>query len=226
MTEEEQIEAFKRWWNENGKTTIAGVVLAVGAYFGWDMYNASQQAKAEAGSEIFQDLMEAVATEPGTELTDEKITTAKHLAGQLKESHKDSYYGESAGLMLAKLAVDANDLDTAVTELKGVLESNPSEVIQAVAEPRLARVLAAQGQFDEALALVQTPKAEALTSTYAEIRGDILRAKGEGDAARTAYQLALDTLPSDQSSRRNFLTMKLDDHAVASTNAVSTTEAQ
>jgi len=34
ITEEEQIEAFKRWWNENGRSVVVGIVLAVVGYFG------------------------------------------------------------------------------------------------------------------------------------------------------------------------------------------------
>ena len=29
-TEEEQVEAIKKWWQENGKSIIAGVVIAAG----------------------------------------------------------------------------------------------------------------------------------------------------------------------------------------------------
>ena len=38
LSEEEQIEAFKRWWAENGLQMIAAVVLIVGGYFGWQFW--------------------------------------------------------------------------------------------------------------------------------------------------------------------------------------------
>jgi predicted negative regulator of RcsB-dependent stress response len=28
-TEEEQVEAIKKWWNENGKSIITGIIIAV-----------------------------------------------------------------------------------------------------------------------------------------------------------------------------------------------------
>ena len=34
ITEEEQIEALKRWWAENGMQTVLAVVLVIGGYFG------------------------------------------------------------------------------------------------------------------------------------------------------------------------------------------------
>ena len=34
-TEEEQVEAIKKWWNENGKSIIVGIVVGITAIFGW-----------------------------------------------------------------------------------------------------------------------------------------------------------------------------------------------
>ena len=38
-TEEEQVEAIKKWWQENGKSIIAGVVIGITAIFGWRAYD-------------------------------------------------------------------------------------------------------------------------------------------------------------------------------------------
>ncbi|MEW8396328.1 MAG: tetratricopeptide repeat protein, partial [Candidatus Thiodiazotropha sp.] len=35
QTEEEQVEAIKRWWKENGTSVIAGLVIGLGGIFGW-----------------------------------------------------------------------------------------------------------------------------------------------------------------------------------------------
>ena len=35
LTEEEQVEAFKNWWAENGLRLLAVGVLIIGGYFGW-----------------------------------------------------------------------------------------------------------------------------------------------------------------------------------------------
>ena len=34
-TEEEQVEALRRWWDENVKSVIAGIILALGVSGGW-----------------------------------------------------------------------------------------------------------------------------------------------------------------------------------------------
>ena len=38
ITEEEQIEALKRWCAENGMQTVLAVVLVTGGYFGWQFW--------------------------------------------------------------------------------------------------------------------------------------------------------------------------------------------
>ncbi len=34
-TEEEQVEALKDWWKENGRSLLLGVALALAIVFGW-----------------------------------------------------------------------------------------------------------------------------------------------------------------------------------------------
>ena len=47
LTEEEQVEAFKNWWAENGLRLLAVGVLIIGGYFGWQGWEKSQAEKAE-----------------------------------------------------------------------------------------------------------------------------------------------------------------------------------
>ena len=44
-TEEEQVEAIKRWWQENGKSTVLGVAIAMAAVFGWRGWNDYQRER-------------------------------------------------------------------------------------------------------------------------------------------------------------------------------------
>ena len=60
ITEEEQIEAFKNWWAENGLRLVAAAVLLIGGFFGWQGWQDSQQEKAEQGSEIYMEMIEIV----------------------------------------------------------------------------------------------------------------------------------------------------------------------
>ena len=84
LTEEEQIEAFKNWWSENGLRLLAVSVLLIGGFFGWQGWNKSQEEKAELGSEIYMEMIEIMTSEnPGQRINSEKQAAVNTLADQL-----------------------------------------------------------------------------------------------------------------------------------------------
>ena len=78
-----------------------------------------------------------------------------------------------AALQLAAAAVKADKLDLAASQLKRVAEQGHLDAARSLATLRLARVLAAQGQADQALQQLDGLKAEAYQAQVAEVRGDI-----------------------------------------------------
>ena len=220
LTEEEQLESMKRWWSENGKSTVVGVLLAVGGYFGWGAWQDKQQADAETASVIYQNLSEAVIQEPGQVLSDEKITTATSLAEQLKNDYPSSLYATHAALFKAKLEVEKGDLVAAANELQWALDKDIDEALSLVVRSRLARVQMDMQQYEQALATVADQGSGSFKATFAEIRGDILVNQKEPAKAAEAYQLALASLLPDQAERRPLLEIKLDD-LVSSVSAIS-----
>lgn len=211
LTEEEQLEALKRWWNENGKSTVMGVALVVAGYFGWQGWQGNQQHQAETASAHYQDMLEALETAPGQALADDKRATVIHLAKGLKEEHRSSLYASQAALFLAKLASEQGDLAAAAAELQWVIERDVDAVLTKVAQHRLARVRLAESEYDQGLALVSDVEAGSFESLFAETRGDLLLAKGDVGGARAAYQLAQQTQGEADRSRAALLAMKLDD---------------
>lgn len=217
LTEEEQVEALKRWWAENGTSAIVGVVLAVSGYLGWGFWQDQQQANAEAASASYQTLMEAVVSEPGQLLSDEKTATANHLADELKTQHATSLYASQAALFKAKLAVESGDLALAATELSWVIERNVEPALTLLSRARLARVQLDLEQYDQALSTVADANSGSFKAMFAEIRGDVLLAQGKAGEARAAYQLALDNLITEQMNRRPLLEIKINDLQTVST---------
>lgn len=52
-SEEQQVEAIKDWWKENGKAVIFGAVIGLGGLFGWRYYQDSVVEAREAASESY-----------------------------------------------------------------------------------------------------------------------------------------------------------------------------
>ncbi|MBL4880141.1 MAG: tetratricopeptide repeat protein [Oleispira sp.] len=216
-TEEEQVEAIKKWWNENGKSLIITIVVVLAGYFGWNAYQDNQRAQGEAAASIYQQLM-SKATKPLNEQTEADKTELETVAAQLKAEYPGSLYAQFASLYLAKFAIEANNFDAASAELSALVDANQASPVTYLAQVRLARVLVQQNKLDDALALVVTTPEESFTVQYEETKGDILFAKGELAAARDAYQTAR-TAAMALGINTQVLQRKIDDLAGAQEDA-------
>jgi predicted negative regulator of RcsB-dependent stress response len=208
LDDEEQLEAIKRWWRQNGVQIVAAVVLVIGGWYGWQFWQDRQEQRAQEASLIYGELVGAVAQmdeEPDAESLD-RIT---HYASTLKELDSDSQYARYSGLILARLAVLEGDLDAAAGELEAVLEKAGDDPLGHIARLRLARVEAARDNGDRALALLDVDNPGEFRALYAEARGDILAGRGDTAAARAAYELALQNLPASDRDARPVLELKL-----------------
>lgn len=183
-------EKIKRWWDENGKSLIGAVVVGVAAVFGWDQFQKSSQAEAEAVSAQFQTLLEEQFALPDNASEDERSKVFE-LATKLGEDNKDSAYSVYSDLVMAKLAVESNDFALAESHLKSALASAPTPELKALSNLRLAQVLYAQKKDDEALTLLPETIEGAFSARSLELRADILLAKGQRGEARDTYDKAI-----------------------------------
>lgn len=211
LTEEEQLEVMKRWWKDYGTAILTAIAAAVVIYVAWTAWQDKQHNKAELASVQYDSLVKLLNVEPGKTLSDNDRASAEQIANDLKEKNGKSLYAQSAAFFLAKLAVDANNLDKAASELQWILNSKPDVATAQLAHVRLARVLLAKGSAAEAQAQLSEEPTKAFTSEYAEVRGDILKAQGNKDAALTAYKRAVETLDPQAQERTMILQMKIDE---------------
>ena len=187
-TEEEQVEALKRWWDENGKSTLVAIVVVVAGMFGWQGWKAHQQTQAEAASDVYQQLLRVRAGEGEAALDGEQAVV---LAQQIKSDYSGSSYAQFAALHLAAIAVENDDLAEAEAQLRWVLgKADKYSDIARVAQLRLARVVAARGEVEPALAILNEGGADTYQASYALAKGDILLSAGRRDEARQAYSEA------------------------------------
>lgn len=213
--EEESIEALKKWWEDNNRTLIAALVIAAVAWGGWTFWENSRTGSADAASDLYEQIMDLAAVEPGTPINEANRTRIAELAASLKSEHADSTYALYAALFAAQQAVANNALSDAEQELRWVLEHGQGGMFKPdnttlllVANLRLGRVILAQGDSDRALELVNQVDPGALEAEFAELRGDIYLAMGRIVDARDSYLAAQQAGNSSQ-----FLRMKLDELA-------------
>lgn len=188
-TEEEQVEALRRWWDENGRSTVAAIIIALAAGFGWQSWKGYEQRQKDDASNSYQAMLQALAS---TGLSAEEQQLGIERAEQLKADFSGTTYAQFAALHLARLAVENNDLAEAQAQLRWVLgRADKGSDTAQVAQLRLARVLASNGDSDQALAILAEAGEGPYKASYALARGDILLTQGRDQQAREAYTEAL-----------------------------------
>lgn len=215
-TEEQQLDAIKQWIKKNGLSLLLAVTVPVAGFVAWKNWTGAQDAQHEAASVLYQEMIDASALLKNAEGKDaeKQLSTIQHLANQLIEEYPGLQYAHFAALTQAKLAVEKGDLATAVLKLQWVLAQKADKPLLNVTTVRLARVLAAQGEPDKALATLQELNDPAFQTLVEEVRGDIYLQKGDKDAARSAYQRSIDVV-SDNKQADRLVQLKLDDLALA-----------
>ncbi|MCB1703731.1 MAG: tetratricopeptide repeat protein [Halioglobus sp.] len=186
-TEDEQVEALRRWWNENGRSTIAIIVLALAAGFGWQAWQAHDVTQQQQASALYLAMLRAVDAPDA-----QQKPQAVDLAVQLQSDFSSTQYAQFAALQLAAMAVEDGDLAEAEAQLRWVLGKAPSNSDTArVAQLRLARVMAASGDTEQALEILTQSDPGPYGASWAIAQGDILLAAARRDEARAAYNQAL-----------------------------------
>ena len=185
MQDEADLEALKRWWDENGKGIVAAVVVAVLGTVGWQQYQGFTVSQAEAASDLY-------ATMLAIQLEDGDAAQFTALAEELKAEHSGSTYARFAAMLEARRAVDEGDLEGAEAALRWALTAGDtrSDIGQLI-QLRLARILADQGKETEALAILGQGSA-AFPVAYAQAQGDIHLAAGRPEQALAAYRQGRD----------------------------------
>lgn len=181
-TEEEQLEALRRWWDDNGKSLIVGVVVAIAASAGWQYWQKKDLATRESASVIYQEILQSTDASNAAALAEK--------AQQLVAQYPDTTYANFAALYLARVAVEKNNLPEAQRHLRWLLSNSPSDDERRVAQLRLARVQAATGDYDAALAILSGEKAGAYAASYAIAEGDVLMMAQRNNEAKLAYEKA------------------------------------
>ena len=208
ISEDEELEKFKRWWKESGQQLLLMVAIAASGYFGWQFWQDKQQQQAEAGYLVYQQLLDLVQSEQSEPLGAEQQALVTHLSVTLKDDFSGSQYAYYGSLMLAGQAARAGDLELATTELTQVMDS-ADEGLSLMARLRLARLEAQRQGPDAALALLAVVDPKTYAASYAEAQGDFYLLKGDHAAAREAYQASLLKLRSEEQQYQGVLETKL-----------------
>ncbi len=183
-TDEEKVEAIKKWWKENGVSVISGVAIGLGAIFGWRAWINYQDSVGQQASAAFEQLLASV----GGEDSQSAVAQSQLIA----EEFSSTAYATLAALVQARVELNAGNLAGARGALEQAIAMSPDPGLTRIAALRLTRVLIAEGNLSTASDLAaKYDEGGSFAGAFAAARGDIASADGRPEDARAAYEQAI-----------------------------------
>ena len=183
-TEEQQVEALKKWWKENSTSLIFGLLVGVTALFGWRYYVDQSHIHAVQASDLYMQVMRSTSLDS----VDDKTID---MHNKLLNEYSDTPYAALSSLALAKSEYEKDNVEAAAAQLELAVKYAADEETKHIASLRLAGVYIEQKKYDEASALLNAAHDAAFDAQYEELKGDLYVAKGDAAQARIAYDRAI-----------------------------------
>ena len=178
-TEEQQFEEAKNWFKENSTPILLAIFVFATASFGWNFWKSHQAESAIQASISYQATMEAYEQDP---------VKNQPLVAKFLEEAKGTNYAIFMQLEDAKNAVAKGDFAAAKSQLQAALNEVKDPSLQAIIRFRLAAVDFQLKEFDSALANLEQIKDQAWDARKQLFVADLLSAKGDKEAAKSAYE--------------------------------------
>lgn len=200
QTEEQQVEAIKKFWQNNKNIIFATIILFAIGYFSVKYYQHHREVIAENASFKHTKMLGA--------FNDKDFDSAERLANDIMSNYKNTPYSGLAALKLAKNYMDNDEHDKAKQKLVWIVDNKSKGPVYHIAITRLARIYRSSGDLDKALELLDK-NPNGFKALFDEIRGDIYLDKKDYANARKFYQQALDSAP--KTGATPWLQLKLED---------------
>ncbi len=200
QTEEEQVEAIKTWWKQNGKSVVIGLILGASILAGTKLWVGHKRQTEAAASTEYQVLLNG--------LENDKPDQVLEHGAVLVDQYPGTPYAALAALAMAKVKVDQGKMDAADSHLQWVINHAKQVDMKRIATLRLAKLQFARGKGAAALTLLGSTDPGSFKASYEELKGDIYAQQGKTVSARSAYEAAMAATP--EGADRTYLKMKLE----------------
>lgn len=199
LTDEEQLDKLRGWWQQNGLMLACAVIVSVIGVVGWRWYAEYRADQVAGASDLYVDYLTAEGTERDS------------IATTLAREYPESIYQVLVLLRESQERIIAEDVEGAEMQLKKALSAASDDKLADIVRLRLARVLQQLERTDEALSTLGQVSSLGMRSQVQELKGDIHMVRGEREAAHEAYAAAL--TEAGEGAQRPILEMKVADTA-------------
>ena len=194
LEEQEQLDQIKHFWKQYGNLISWVLIVILGSYAAWNGYQYWQRDRSAKAAVLFDEVERAA--------TAGDVARVERSLSDMKDKFGSTHYAHQAALLAAKTLQAKDKADAARAALKWVSEAAPDPAYRDIARLRLSALLMDAGSNEEALAQLSAPFTPAMAGLAADLRGDILKAKGQNAEALSAYQSAWRQLADSPDYRR------------------------
>ncbi|WP_066704381.1 YfgM family protein [Curvibacter delicatus] len=194
LEEQEQLDQLKHFWRQYGNPITWVLIAVLAAVAGWNLYQYWQRSQASQAAAMYDEVERIAVTGD--------VAKLERALGDMKEKFASTTYAQQAGLLAAKVYVDAGKLDAAKGALLWVADKSSDEGYQAIARLRLAGVLIESKAYDEALKQLAGNFPADFAFLADDRRGDVYLAQGKKTEAVAEYLKAYKGLDASSEYRR------------------------
>ena len=213
LEEQEQLDQLKHFWKTWGNLISWVLIAVLGSYAAWNGYQYWQRTQSVKASALFDEVERAVASG--------ELSRIERSLADMQDKFGSTQFAQQSALLAAKSLQSQGKTDAARAALAGVADKAADPAYRDVARLRLAGLHLDAKAYDEALKVLGSEFTPAMSGLAADLRGDVLQAKGQSAEAVVAYQLAWNKL-ADAADYRRLVQAKLNALGVDPQAAVET----
>ena len=194
LEEQEQLDQIKHFWKTWGNLISWVLIAILGSYAAWNGYQYWERSQAAKASALYDEVERAVSSGD--------VSRVERSFADMKDKFGSTQFALQSALLAAKTLQAQGKTDAARDALSWVANGASDKAYRDIARMRLAALHLDAKAYDEALTQLGGEFTPAMMGLAADLRGDVLQAKGQNAEAIVAYQQAWQKLADTPDYRR------------------------
>jgi predicted negative regulator of RcsB-dependent stress response len=194
LDEQEQLDQIKHFWNTWGNLISWVLIAVLGGYAAWNGYQYWERSQAAKAASLFDEVERAVSSGD--------LARVERSLADMKEKFGGTQFAQQSALLAAKTLQAQGKSEAAREALAWVVTGAKDPAYRDIARLRLVALQLEAKAFDDALKQLGSDFTPEMSGLAADLRGDVLQAKGQSADAVSAYQLAWSKLVDTPDYRR------------------------
>ena len=194
LEEQEQLDQIKHFWRTWGNLISWVLIAVLGSYAAWNGYQYWQRTQATKAAALYDEVERAVAAAD--------IGRVERSLADMKDKFGSTQFAQQSALLAAKALYAQGKTEAARDALSWVANGASDKAYRDIARLRMAALQLDAKAYDEALKQLTLEFTPEMSGLAADLRGDVLQAKGQNAEAIAAYQQAWQKLADTPDYRR------------------------